>query len=206
MTDSRVQLQGRITTTTLFLSERALPRTPAVRHSTWILQLHKHHERPHCCRQQELTRRPTWRRTTRLWRSWAVRVSQSRYATLRLTGTGGSFGKVYKAIERSTGETVAIKHVGARAAHFTANMLTCIDRSRRQQRRARRHPGRNRAAQYLSQPVHHRIQDQLRQRRQAMDRHGVFGRRFCRRYGTCHRQNTSKRLVLINVVGSRRDS
>lgn len=56
MTDSRVQLQGRITTTTLFLSERALPRTSAVRPSTWILQLPEHHERLHCCRQQTLTR------------------------------------------------------------------------------------------------------------------------------------------------------
>lgn len=55
---------------------------------------------------------------------------KTHYVSLGLTGAGGSFGKVYKAIERSTGETVAIKHVGACVTHSSAHMLTCIDRSR----------------------------------------------------------------------------
>lgn len=35
--------------------------------------------------------------------------------------TGGSFGVVYKAIDKSTGELVAIKHVG------TALVQTCVN-------------------------------------------------------------------------------
>ena len=60
-------------------------------------------------------------------------VSDSHYVALGLTGVGGSFGKVYKAIERSTGETVAIKHVSTTVFWGTAHMLTCSDRPRGQQ-------------------------------------------------------------------------
>jgi serine/threonine-protein kinase 24/25/MST4 len=47
--------------------------------------------------------------------------------------TGGSFGVVYKGIEKATGETVAIKHVSA--GHLSLNLdlgnvltRTCADR------------------------------------------------------------------------------
>lgn len=44
-----------------------------------------------------------------------------------LMSAGGSFGKVYKAIDRSTGETVAIKHVSTAAFCDVIYMLTCLD-------------------------------------------------------------------------------
>lgn len=59
-----------------------------------------------------------------------------------------------------------------------------IDRPRRQHRRVGRYPGRDLAPEHLSQPLRHRVQDQLRQGRQAMDRHGVPGRRLGCRLGT----------------------
>ena len=48
----------------------------------------------------------------RCWRSWAVRrVVQYLEPGADNVLLGGSFGVVYKAIERATGEVVAIKHV-----------------------------------------------------------------------------------------------
>ena len=46
----------------------------------------------------------------RCWRNWAVSAA-SRAHDVWLTFAGGSFGVVYKAQEKKTGELVAIKHV-----------------------------------------------------------------------------------------------
>ena len=49
-------------------------------------------------------------------------------------GLGGSFGVVYKAIERSTGQFVAIKHVSPELHYLSAFnfvLTVLLDRSRR---------------------------------------------------------------------------
>jgi hypothetical protein len=59
--------------------------------------------------QFELRNWESWQTTIPCWRSWGV--STLGVDQQWLTRLGGSFGVVYKAIERSTGEFVAIKHV-----------------------------------------------------------------------------------------------
>ena len=53
-----------------------------------------------------------WRTTIRCWRSWAVSGLRDIEPKIRTDfSLGGSFGVVYKALEKSTGELVAVKHV-----------------------------------------------------------------------------------------------
>lgn len=63
----------------------------------------------------------SWRRTTRLWKSWVVSCLfwMTTISGGTHTVTGGSFGKVFKAIDRTTGETVAIKHVRSTISSLT---------------------------------------------------------------------------------------
>lgn len=88
----------------------------------------------------------------------------------------GSFGVVYKAVEKATGDLVAIKHVCLPPHPYAKDLSTnaiATDRSRRQRRRHSRNPTRDRALEHMFQRTRYKIQGQLRARRQTMDRYGI---------------------------------
>lgn len=89
--------------------------------------------------------------------------------------SGGSFGVVYKAFERATGDVVAIKHVGRASSFVYSHPLTQYnpDRSRIQRGRHPRNPARNISAQYLRQSLCDTIQSEFSARTQTMDCYGV---------------------------------
>jgi len=85
-------------------------------------------------------------------RSWGVSVAHLfLLRSIANDCAGGSFGVVYKAIEKSTGDLVAIKHVRTMSQYSSNfyNINRALDRSRRHLRRASRNPTRNRPPQYL---------------------------------------------------------
>ena len=71
---------------------------------------------------------------TRSWRNWAVRRAQRLEMKADANmGAGGSFGSVYKAIDRNTSETVAIKHVRSGSRNSITCRLTSTRSTSRQQ-------------------------------------------------------------------------
>jgi hypothetical protein len=80
---------------------------------------------------------------------------------------------VYKAIDKTDGEIVAIKHVRFRSDHLTLPSLTLSDRSRVQRRR---HPGNSTGdfgPGYLRQRLRYTIQSQFPKGPQVMDCDGI---------------------------------
>lgn len=90
----------------------------------------------------------------------------------------GSFGVVYKAVEKTTGDLVAIKHVRLplplvvpRQKHWLTTNST--DRPRRQRRRHSRDSTRDRSSKHMLERTRNAIQGQLRARHQTMDCYGI---------------------------------
>ena len=97
---------------------------------------------------------------------------------------GGSFGVVYKAIEKSTGEIVAVKHVSPMKQCFARSQTDKFQgRSRSLRGRHHRYPSRDSSSWLLRQRVCHSIQDSIFARTKAVDSHGISGRWLLSRSG-----------------------
>jgi serine/threonine protein kinase len=103
----------------------------------------------------------------------------------------GSFGVVYKAVEKASGDLVAIKHVRLPlpltlidlclyGTHPPPQWLTTnsTDRPRRQRRRHSRDSARDRSLEHMLERARNKIQGQFRAWHKTMDRHGIPRRRL----------------------------
>lgn len=91
----------------MLLSHHLLARLSVLR-SHWFEE-----DREYCWLAARHRQGRRWRRITRCWSSWAVSIIgvEKLYQWRPNLIVGGSFGVVYKALEKSTGEFVAIKHI-----------------------------------------------------------------------------------------------